>query len=117
MAPDRPSGDRLGGQTEDGGYPASLDDRERYVLYCLSRHGNMALWDVADELVVWETGNRLPDVPADVCRTTYLSLYHTHVPRLERAGLVVYEPDRDRLALSDSALEIACREPAPPTSR
>lgn len=115
MSTDRPSGDDRGGPNAGGSYPADLDQRERFLLYCLSRHGTMALWDLADEVVVWTTGKRVPDVPAERCRTVYLTLYHTHVPRLERAGLVEYEDDRDLVALSDAALGVACRKPAPPT--
>lgn len=115
MSTDRPSGDVPGDPGEGGSHPADLEARERYLLYCLSRHGTTALWDLADEVVVWETGERLPGVPAEQCRTVYLSLYHTHVPRLERAGLVEFEDDRELVALSDAALGIACRKPAPPT--
>lgn len=116
MSTERPSGDDPGGPGDGESHPADVDARERYVLYCLSRHGTMALWDLADEVVVWERGERLPDVPADECRTVYLSLYHTHVPRLERAGLVEYEDDRDLVALSDAAIGVACRKPASPSS-
>lgn len=112
MSTDRLSGERAGSEVDDGEYPADLDARERYVLYCLGRHGRMALWDLADELIVWETEQRFPDIPADECRTTYLALYHTHVPRLERADLVEYDADRDLVALSDAALGLACRKPA-----
>jgi len=95
-------------------YPDDLDRRERYVCYCLSKHGRMALWDLADEVTVWETGARLPSLPPSEGRKVYLALYHTHVPRLERAGLVRYRPGRDLVALTDDAIALACREPARP---
>lgn len=99
---------------DDDRYPDDIDAKERYVLYCLSRHGRMALGDLADEVTVWETGRRLPDVPPSECREAYLSLYHTHVPRLVRSGLVDYDEERDLVALSDPALGLACREPPRP---
>lgn len=115
MSTDRPAGNSGGELGDQQDVPTTLDVRERYVLYCLSEHGQMALRDLADEVTVWERDTLLPDVPPDECREVYLSLYHTHVPRLERAGLVDYASDRDLLSLSDAALGLACREPASPT--
>ena len=93
---------------------AARDLRERYVLYCLSEHGVLALSDLADEVTVWETGRRLPEVPATEERTVYLALYHTHVPRLERAGLVVYGQELDLVALSSTGRERAYPKPLQP---
>lgn len=99
----------------DRGKPRTDDlyPRERYVLYSLARHGRMALADVADEVTVWEGGARLPDLPASEARTVYLSLYHTHVPRLRRRGLVGYALERDLVWLTDEARGLALREPSP----
>lgn len=117
MPTDRSSGSSGGKPAvEDGDFPASLGERERYVLYCLAEHRILALRDLADEVIVWERGTWLPDVPPDERRKLYLSLYHTHVPRLERAGLVEMESDQELVALTDAAVGITCREPAPPTS-
>jgi len=95
-------------------YPDDIDVRERFVCYCLSEHGRMALWDLADEVTVWETQTRLPNLPPSEGRKVYLALYHTHVPRLERAGLVEYLADRDLVVLADDAVGLACRKPARP---
>lgn len=113
-----------GDERRDGGFDrtattrdetaATLDRRERYVLYCLSVHGPLALSDLADEVTVWETGRRLPEVPATEERTVYLALYHTHVPRLERAGLVVYGQELDLVALSSAGHERSFSEPPRP---
>lgn len=116
MSTNGPGGEDAGGRPADDGeaYHEDADVRERYVLYCLSRHGRMSLWDLADEVTVWETRTRLPDLPPSEGRKVYLALYHTHVPRLERAGLVDYLPKRDLVALSDASLGVACRKPPRP---
>jgi|GEM_PF-2295668 len=95
-------------------YPDDIDAREQYVCYCLAEHGTMALWDLADEVTVWETRTRLPNLPPSEGRKVYLSLYHTHVPRLERAGLVEYRAERDLVVLADEALDAGHREPPRP---
>ncbi len=113
MASNKPNGGDTGEPAADG-IPETIERRGRYVLYCLREHGRLALGDIADEVTVWETGRRLPDVSAETARTVYLALYHTHVPRLERADLVAYDADRDLVALSDAGLGIPCQEPERP---
>jgi hypothetical protein len=114
MPPNRPSGDDAGVTDDVHADPRGIDRREQYVLYCLSEHGRMALGDLADEVTVWETGRRLPQVSAETGRTVYLALYHTHVPRLERADLVTYDPDRDIVGLSPTGRHRPCDQPGQP---
>lgn len=109
MPPDDPAGSDRGDAAES--LEAQLYTRERYVLYCLARHGPMALSDLAGEVVTWESGERLPDLPQSEARTAYLSLVHTHVPRLKRLGLARYSPERDLLRLSEDARGLEPREP------
>lgn len=100
--------------TDHEGVLDRLQARERYVLHCLSQHGRMALPDLADEVVVWETKSRLPELPPGEARTVYLSLYHTHVPRLERHGLVRHAAERDLVWLDGEARELDFRKPSRP---
>lgn len=106
--------DAIGAESPPGPGVERDDDlyaRERYVLYCLLRHGRMSLADVADEVTVWEAGAPLPELPASEPRTVYLSLYHTHVPRLRRRGLVGYAVERDLVWLTDEARDLDPAEP------
>jgi|AntRauMinimDraft_4_1070384.scaffolds.fasta_scaffold00423_12 hypothetical protein len=75
-------------------------ERRRHVLSCLAEHGSMALPDLADEVAAREHDAPLPQVPEDAVLTTYLSLYHTHVPKLTGANVVSYNQDRDIVALA-----------------
>jgi hypothetical protein len=76
-------------------------ERRRHVLSCLADHGRMALPDLADEIADREHDAPLSQVPEDAVLTTYLSLYHTHVPKLTEAAVVSYDQDRDIVALVD----------------
>ncbi|SEW19528.1 DUF7344 domain-containing protein [Halobacterium jilantaiense] len=78
-------------------------ERRRHALDCLTEHGPMALPDLADEVADREHDEPLPQVPEDAVLTIYLSLYHTHVPKLQTAGVVDYDQDRDLVALADDA--------------
>lgn len=78
-------------------------ERRRHVLGCLATHGRLALPDLADEVAERERDAPLPQIPEDEVLTTSLSLYHAHVPKLERANVVSYDQDRDVVALADAA--------------
>lgn len=70
----------------------------RAVLACLAHHQTpIALADLADEVAVQEYDTRLAAIPAETVKRTYLSLYHTHIPKLEVAGLVTYNQDQDQV--------------------
>lgn len=75
-------------------------ERRRHVLGCLDEHGPMALPDLADEVAEREHDAALSQVPEDAVLKTYLSLYHTHVPKLTNGGVVRYDQDRDTVALA-----------------
>lgn len=100
------------------GEPAQLCDklypREAYVCYCLAEHGRMALSDLADEVAVWESGLALPDLQPSEVRTAYLSLVHTHLPRLVRFGYVRYAGEVDLAWLTDEARRLEFEEPERP---
>lgn len=74
--------------------------RRRYVVSCLRSHVNpMALADVADEVAIRENGVPITDIPAEAVKRVYFSLYHTHVPALEDAGIVDYTQEGDLVEL------------------
>lgn len=71
----------------------------RRMLICLERHVTLSLADAAEELAVWAETASIADVPAEEVRDVYLALYHTHLPRLEHAGVVAYDQERDLVSL------------------
>lgn len=79
------------------------DEQRRHVLSCLTDHGSMALPDLADEVAAREHDASLPQVPDDAVLTTYLTLYHTHIPKLAEADVVRYDQDQDLVALGEHA--------------
>ena len=75
--------------------------RRRCVLRCLGEHQTpLTLADLADEVTAREQEAPLPDVPAEEVKRVYVSLYHTHIPKLADADLVEYTQERDMVALS-----------------
>lgn len=100
-ADDDPS-DRGGDQlSTDAVFRLLADRRRRYAISVLRRHGaTMSLADLADEVAVKEHAAPITEIPADDVKRIYMSLYHSHVPRLEDFGVVDYRQESDRLTLS-----------------
>ncbi|ADB59993.1 hypothetical protein Htur_1101 [Haloterrigena turkmenica DSM 5511] len=74
--------------------------RRRYALECLREYENpLPLADLADEVAVREYDASLPEISAETVKRVYLSLYHTHVPKLAAAEYVRYSQDRDTVTL------------------
>ncbi|WP_134672133.1 DUF7344 domain-containing protein [Halorussus marinus] len=70
------------------------DRRRRYVLYTLRRHSSaMALDELAEAVA-----SRDDDAETDHVRT---ALYHSHLPRMENAGVVSFDPDSELVRLTD----------------
>lgn len=69
--------------------------RRRLTLRCLMEHRELALPDLAELVAERESGEPLSALsPERACRV-YFSLYHTHLPKLENAGLVRYDQEED----------------------
>ncbi len=93
--------------------------RRRQILYHLHRRGGEAhLRDLARDTAVSENetpvgegggadGADADPISEDVVKRFYISLYQTHVPKLEEAGLVRYDGDKKLVTLTDRVSEIA----------
>lgn len=75
--------------------------RRRYALRGLRMHDTpMALADLADEVAIRENEAPITEISPESVKRVYLSLYHTHIPKLEDAGFVRYDQEQDSVALS-----------------
>lgn len=81
-------------------------DWRRYALYCLHRHSTVTLPDLADEVAVWDADRPIGEIPAEEVKDVYMSLYHSHVPKLEEADLVTYDQEGDLVSITDRGLEV-----------
>ena len=65
------------------------DSRRRYLLYRLRDGAQCRLSRVARDIASHET-ETLGGAPPDRVRAVYLDLYHTHLPKLDAAGVIDY---------------------------
>lgn len=94
--------------SEDRVFEALSRQRRRFALHCLQKYEDpMALADMADEIAVWENDTDIVDISAEEVKRVYISLYHTHIPKLADAGIVEYSQEQDMVALSENAEQLS----------
>lgn len=89
--------------------------RRRYVLYYLSQRDEpVELPSLAEEVAAWETETSVDELSSQERKRVYVSLYQTHIPKLEEVGLVDYDQDSGEVSLTERSGQIQSflREPA-----
>lgn len=89
------------------------DKRRRYVLYYLREQGGtVSLEELADMVAAWESDDESPDHPQVLA-----DLHHSHLPRLDEAGAVTFDPEDGYVAFASDDetplteyLDLAARE-------
>ncbi|WP_256289752.1 DUF7344 domain-containing protein [Halobellus inordinatus] len=82
------------------------DRRRRYVLYALAEDPEWTLQELATRLVAWEEGVEDDDVGAHCRERRYISLYHTHLPKLADEDVVEFDADAERITSGERAAEV-----------
>jgi hypothetical protein len=83
--------------------------RRRVALRFLQEHRTVALPDLAELVLERETGDPIAELSPERVTDVYFSLYHTHVPVLEDAGLAWYEQQEDLVGLEEGANDVLAR--------
>ena len=92
--------------------------RRRYVLYYLSQYDDpVELPTLAEEVAAWETESTVEELSSQERKRVYVSLYQTHVPKLEEVGLVEYDQDTGEVSLTDQSSQIQDFLREPPSDR
>lgn len=91
--------------TKDEVFEVLSSSRRRQILYHLHRRGGSAeLRSLARDTAADETDE---SVDSDVVKRFYISLYQTHIPKLEQVGLVTYDGDDKTVTLTDRVEDVA----------
>lgn len=81
--------------------------RRRYVLVYLSqREEPVQLPALAEEVAAWEMETPVEELTSQERKRVYVSLYQTHIPKLEEVGLVDYDQDSGEVSLTDQAVQV-----------
>lgn len=76
--------------------------RRRYVLYYLRvEKDSVKLTDLADEVASWEYETPIEELTERERKRSYVSLYQTHVPKLNDSGFIVHDPESGMLTATE----------------
>ncbi len=82
--------------------------RRRFVLYYLNQvDDSVTIGDLADEVAAWENEVDVEELSSQQRKRVYVSLYQTHVPKMDDAGIIEYDSDSGKVVLADQAVDIS----------
>lgn len=81
------------------------NDRRKAVIQKLQRTiGDVSLRMLAESIAEYETGESPP--PRNIRESVYNSLHQTHLPKLDRQGIIDYDKNRKTVSLRRDAREV-----------
>jgi hypothetical protein len=88
--------------TEDV-YEVLSNRRRRYAIHYLKQADDpVDVSTLAEQVAAWENQKSSEDLDSQERKRVYISLYQSHLPTLEKRGLVDYDDDRGIVELTDS---------------
>jgi len=92
-----------GDLTQDLVFDILSSARRRRVLYLLKSDGPMELTELAERVAAQENDTTVEELTRQQRKRVYVSLYQTHVPKLEEAGFVDHDQDSGVVSLRSEA--------------
>jgi hypothetical protein len=82
--------------------------RRRFVLQYLNRVKEpVSLQDLTTEVAAWENETDPEELTDKQEKRIYVSLYQTHIPKLEEAGIVRHDEETGEILLTDKANDVS----------
>jgi hypothetical protein len=95
------------GLSKDVLFDILSNPRRRHALHYLKqRDGPVAVGEMAETLAAWEHGTTRSGITSKQRKRVYTSLYQSHLPKMERAGVVEYDRPRGMVDLTAAAGEL-----------
>jgi DNA-binding transcriptional ArsR family regulator len=104
MIPDTDASDEV---STDLVFEILSNKRRRMVLYYLRQSGEPAtVRELAEQIAALENDVDVDDLANQQRKRVYVSLYQTHIPKLQETGIIEYDEDAGEVRLTDRAMEI-----------
>lgn len=88
--------------TQDVAFDLLSSPRRRYVInYLQQGETPVELGTLAEEVAAWENETSIEELTSKQKKRVYVSLYQTHVPKLEDYGVVSYDEDAGTVSMTD----------------
>jgi DNA-binding transcriptional ArsR family regulator len=93
---------------EDELFHVLQNERRRAVLrYLDGREEVVRMRDVAEQIAAWEYDTTVALLDSDERQRVYISLYQSHLPKLDDAGIVEYDQARGNVRLTECGQAVA----------
>ena len=93
--------------TQDEIFELLSSSRRRFILYYLNREQRpVELGELASEIAAWENDTTVEQLTRQQRKRVYVSLYQTHIPKMEDAGLITYDAETGVLELARQPTQI-----------
>ncbi|MFC4439727.1 MULTISPECIES: DUF7344 domain-containing protein [Natrialbaceae] len=71
------------------------NERRRMVLeYLQETDDSVRMRDVAEQVAAWENDTTVEELSSDQRQRVYIPLYQSHLPKLDKAGIIDYQQNR-----------------------
>lgn len=89
--------------TTDELFTTLSNRRRRYVLHYMKQHTDaVPMRDISEQLAAWENGVEAGTVNPRQRKRIYTALHQTHLPKMDRLGIVDYDRNRGTVRITDS---------------
>lgn len=85
-------------------YELLSNKRRRYVVHYLKQRSDemVDINDVTEQVAAWENNKPVEQLNAQERKRVHISLYQSHLPKLDEQGVIEYDEDADRVSVSES---------------
>ncbi|MXR40380.1 hypothetical protein GRX01_03285 [Halobaculum sp. WSA2] len=89
--------------SRDEVYDILSNGRRRFVIHLLRDEGEpIQLSELSDRVAAWENDLPVDELTDQQIKRVYVSLYQTHIPKLEESGIVEYDSDSGSVSLTSN---------------
>lgn len=108
------------GPSSESIYGLLADRRRRYALHYLKQRDEpVSIRELAEQVAAWENGKPVDALRSQERKRVYIALYQSHLPSMDREGVIEYDADRGVAELApafadiDIYLEVVPRDDVP----
>lgn len=88
-------------------YGLLADRRRRYAIHYLKQKNEpVSLRDLAEQVAAWENEKSVDSLQSQERKRVYIALYQSHLPSMDREGIVDYDSDTGMVSLADEYADI-----------
>lgn len=92
--------------SQDEVYHLLSNPRRRFIISHLRDTESVGLQELASTVAAWENDTSPEQLTDQQKKRVYVSLYQTHIPKLEDAGIITYDDETSQIYLQDNVEQL-----------